>query len=295
MCAASLLFAGLTAWVLCSSDAGDGEDKFSVVRRLSPLICAYLLLWTVAFSESEARAALAARFMRASYLPLLAYLAAKVVGPLAGAAEACAATSFAAAAAGRALAEHRLHAGAERSAAAAAENTARYRSRAEEGNEGCVGVMAVFLMAFFAAVLCAIMWFESGESKLSTVVFAGPYLLITRLVLLRRGPLEDAGSEKAGMATFGLVLWWPILVILFVGLAIGEAAMMVVSWASTTAMAGYLGYGIAVHQSFEQLMIVKRQPPAVQDASGLPVGRDGEHAATVHIDTACCVLVGIAA
>ncbi|RCV37334.1 hypothetical protein SETIT_8G054700v2 [Setaria italica] len=279
MCAVSLLFAGLTAWVLCSSDAGDGEDKFSVVRRLSPLICAYLLLRTVALSESEARAALAARFMRASYLPLLAYLAAKVVGPLAGAASACAAAA--------ACRAPRRAPAPRRGGAVGRRRRGEHRALPEPRRGGARGVrrghgrLPHGLIS--AAVLCAIMWFESGESKLSTVVFfAGPYLLITRL---RR--------RAAGMATFGLVLWWPILVILFVGLAIGEAAMMVVSWASTTAMAGYLGYGIAVHQSFEQLMIVKRQPPAVQDASGLPVGRDGEHAAAVHIDAACCVLVAI--
>uniref|UniRef100_K3ZM11 Uncharacterized protein n=1 Tax=Setaria italica TaxID=4555 RepID=K3ZM11_SETIT len=277
MCAVSLLFAGLTAWVLCSSDAGDGEDKFSVVRRLSPLICAYLLLRTVALSESEARAALAARFMRASYLPLLAYLAAKVVGPLAGAASACAAAA--------ACRAPRRAPAPRRGGAVGRRRRGEHRALPEPRRGGARGVrrghgrLPHGLIS--AAVLCAIMWFESGESKLSTVVFfAGPYLLITRLVLLRREPLEDAGLEKAGRGHGHL---WPRPL----------AAMMVVSWASTTAMAGYLGYGIAVHQSFEQLMIVKRQPPAVQDASGLPVGRDGEHAAAVHIDAACCVLVAI--
>ncbi|OEL30634.1 hypothetical protein BAE44_0008347 [Dichanthelium oligosanthes] len=100
---ASLLFAGLTAWVLCRSGAGAGDEDYfsSVVLRLSPLICAYFFLWTVTLSE--ARAELAARFMRASYLPMLAYLVVKLVNPLAGTAVMCVATFCSALAAGHAF------------------------------------------------------------------------------------------------------------------------------------------------------------------------------------------------
>ncbi|KAL6658452.1 hypothetical protein ACP70R_004038 [Stipagrostis hirtigluma subsp. patula] len=41
-CALSLLFAGLTAWALHRSAAGDGECLSAVVRRLAPLICTCL-------------------------------------------------------------------------------------------------------------------------------------------------------------------------------------------------------------------------------------------------------------
>ncbi|KAL6595699.1 hypothetical protein ACP70R_004042 [Stipagrostis hirtigluma subsp. patula] len=119
MGAASLLFVGLTAWLLQRSGAGGKKGFVGVVWTLSPPICAYLFFWTPALSEAE-RDAAAPVLARVVFLLLLADAGSNMAGPLAGSAAMFLATVYSAGASGRALAELRQLAGTERSAATAA-------------------------------------------------------------------------------------------------------------------------------------------------------------------------------
>ncbi|KAL6595696.1 hypothetical protein ACP70R_048036 [Stipagrostis hirtigluma subsp. patula] len=264
--ALSLLFAGLTAWFLHRSGAGDDECLSAIVRRLAPLICACLFSSAVALSDTRRAATLA--LVRASYVALLADAASALAGPAAVAAAMLLATVHCAAAAGRALAERQQRAGTERSSAAAARSTPRYRSRAEERHEqyGRVGFFAAItvMVARVPAGLCLVAAPEETEAGLARgeaalVVVAGPCLLATRLLLLRERPLvavtELATLAVAFAALVGLTVSMSIRHLVY-GPAMNR--MMIAMWLVAMATAGYMGYGLAVHARYKQLMTIKR-------------------------------------
>ncbi|KAL6658453.1 hypothetical protein ACP70R_004039 [Stipagrostis hirtigluma subsp. patula] len=250
----------------------------------------------VALSDTRRAATLA--LVRASYVALLADAASALAGPAAAAAALLLATVHCAAAAGRAVAERRQRAGTERSSAAAARSAPRYRSRAEERHEqyGRVGffVGITVMVAGVPAGQCLVAAPETetaaglarGEAALGAlVVVAGPCLLATRLLLLREKPLvavtELATLAVAFAALVGLTLSMSIRHHVY-GPAMNRT--MVAMWLVAMATAGYMGYGLAVHARYKQLMTIKRrQPPSAQDASGLLVGRDEEDACSAHI------------
>ncbi|KAL6595697.1 hypothetical protein ACP70R_048037 [Stipagrostis hirtigluma subsp. patula] len=292
MCAVSHLFVGLTAWLLRPSDAGDEKEFSDVVWTLSPPICAYLFFWTAALSETARGAA--AVLVRVSSLLLLAVAAAAVAGTVAGSAGMFLATVYSAASCARALAERRQLAGTERSAAAQSA-ALRYRSRAEERHDQEFRTLVVLCMIFLVPVPLLLLlldrWRRSSSpepvSELElrlVVVAAGPCLVAARLLLLRGGPLEGGNSDGMVCLAVTLILLCCFVATVCVFEFVGGVGMMVYFWVAAMGTAGYLGYGLAVHARYEQLITFnRRQPRPAQDASGLLVGRDEEDAVSAHI------------
>uniref|UniRef100_A0A0D3HIV4 Uncharacterized protein n=1 Tax=Oryza barthii TaxID=65489 RepID=A0A0D3HIV4_9ORYZ len=170
MAVLSLLFVAAVAYVL--PRGGDEENFAAAVRRLSPLVCAYLFLVTAAVWRDTATPSL---LFRVSAFFLLAD-ADSLVGPLAGeapmlaataysaaAAPMLAATAYSAAAVGYAVAERRHHQASEASdaAAAAAEATPAYESQAERRHrETCKKFIAliVFFVEAMPAAITYLAW-----------------------------------------------------------------------------------------------------------------------------------------
>ncbi|KAL6658459.1 hypothetical protein ACP70R_004045 [Stipagrostis hirtigluma subsp. patula] len=293
MGALSLLFVGLTAWLLRPSGAGDEAEFHDLTWTLSPPICAYLFFWTAALSGAARGAAATAVLARASFLLLLADAGAAMADPVASSAAMFLATLYSAAAAGRAFAERRQLAGTERSAAAAARSAPCYRSRAEERHEqeprtGFAWAMVFAVAAPFAAMsLNRRMLSPESESETELgflLIAAGPCLLASRLMALRGGPLEDGDPDGMVSCAIVLVVLCWVAAAVCVNVFAGEVAATVYLWLAAMGTAGYLGYGVAVDARYQQLVSIKRrQPRTAQDASGLLVGRDEEDACSARI------------
>ncbi|KAL6658458.1 hypothetical protein ACP70R_004044 [Stipagrostis hirtigluma subsp. patula] len=286
MGAVSLLFVGLTAWLLQPSGAGDEKEFSDVVWTLSPPICAYLLFWTAALSEAARD--VAAVLVRLSFLLLLANAGTATAGPLAGSAAMFLATVYSAAASGHALAVRRQLAGTDFSAAAAAQSAARYRSRAEEDHERTcrkVLVSAIVVMAALVFLVALLPPEPESEFKLGFLVFvAGTCLVVVRLTLLRGGPFEDGDPDAMVFLAMALiVVCWAVAAACVV-VFLGGVALAVYLWVAAMGAAGYLGYGVAVDARYQQLVAInRRQPRRAQDVGGLLVGRDEEDACSAHI------------
>ncbi|TVU26138.1 hypothetical protein EJB05_28674 [Eragrostis curvula] len=265
----------------------------AVLWRLSPLICSYLFSWTVALSE--ARGAIS-KFMRVSYMLLLAVAAAKLVGDRAGAAVMFLTTVYSAILSGRALAERRQLAGTERSADDAALSATSYQSRAEDDHDwNCRTVLKcchVFMVVVLTLVMSSTVLSApgpeaetDGEVVLSLFVsFAAPSLLAARMILLYGGAFHSGSmwEEPFGAMVLRFIGW--IVSAVLVGFLFGPSSGVAFFWLAPMRTAGLLGYRQGVSARYKQLVAIKRsQPRTAEDASGLLAGRDKEDVCYVHI------------
>uniref|UniRef100_A0A0E0MD33 Uncharacterized protein n=1 Tax=Oryza punctata TaxID=4537 RepID=A0A0E0MD33_ORYPU len=298
MCVLSLLFVAAAAFLLPRDGHGGGggggfekeEEYFAAaVWRLSPLIGGYLLLWTAAVSWKTATHA--SVLLRVSFLLLLADAtgeAAMFIG-----------TVYTAAVLGYAIAERRRHrhlAGTDHSAAAAvAEATPAYESEAERahresskkclvslvsGTAAAVGMFTMMLLPEFPPSAAAVMF--------NAVVFSGPYILCWALFVagtLLRG--EFISGAAMSLVVGGLGMWWLFFPV-FAGLLLHRLVVaLVVYWLTGMAMAGFLGYTLAVYDQYKELMA--SQPRTAADASGLLIGRETCDACPAEIDESASV------
>ncbi|XP_039778811.1 uncharacterized protein LOC120646186 isoform X2 [Panicum virgatum] len=102
------------------------------------------------------------------------------------------------------------------------------------------------------------------------MVIAGPVVLVAAAAVLHRlpgGPVRDTGA-----ATMPAFFCW-LGAHGFVLVSFGEAAMVVVIWVGGMAMAGLLGYCLAVHTRYEQQLFAIRRTPPASEATSRPGAR----------------------
>lgn len=256
MCILSLLFVAAAASLLPRGGGGfeKEEDYFAAaVWRLSPLIGGYLLAWTAAVSwTTVARAAV---LLRVAFLLLLAD-ATGAPGMFLG-------TVYTAAVLGYAVAERR-----RRHHSTIAEATPAYESEAErahrESSKKCLLSLIVAGTAAFAGIITLMMLPEFPPPVALVVfdaaVFSGPYFLCLVSFVngtLLRGELVADGAKSA-MAVTGLGMWWVIFPVIAGGVLHSLVVALFVYWLTGLAMAGVLGYTLAVYDHYNELMCTIR-------------------------------------
>nr|AAX95806.1 hypothetical protein LOC_Os11g07540 [Oryza sativa Japonica Group]ABA91719.1 hypothetical protein LOC_Os11g07540 [Oryza sativa Japonica Group] len=269
----SILFVAAVAHLLPRGD-GDEENFPAAVWRLSPVICGYLFLMTAAVWRKSATPT---RLVGVTASLLLADAADSLVAPLRLPARLAmfAATIYSAAVLGHAVAELRHHAAGRRPRSdAAADATPVYetkaeRDRREHGKEGIL-VAVVLVKVTVAASLVLTSWVvgkeapaEGGGGGMPTAADAlclaasvsGPYLAGWTLFVtstLMRGSFISGDTMWIVMACLG-ASW--LIVPAIAGAALHLfVAFIYGHWLFGIAMAGFLGYTIAVNDHYQELM-----------------------------------------
>ncbi|XP_052137513.1 uncharacterized protein LOC127755948 [Oryza glaberrima] len=199
-------------------------------------------------------------------------------------------TVYTAAVLGYAVAERRRH-----HHSAIAEAPPAYESEAErahrESSKRCLLSLIVAGTAAFAGIVTMMMLPEFpppvGLVVFDVAVFSGPYFLCLVSFVngtLLRGELVADGAKSA-MAVTGLGMWWVIFPMIAGVVLHSLVVALFVYWLTGLAMAGVLGYTLAVYDHYNELMCtIRSQPRTAADASGLLVGRETSDACPAQID-----------
>uniref|UniRef100_A0A0D3HIV6 Uncharacterized protein n=1 Tax=Oryza barthii TaxID=65489 RepID=A0A0D3HIV6_9ORYZ len=248
MCVLSLLFVAAAASLLPRGGGGfeKEEDYFAAaVWRLSPLIGGYLLVWTAAVSWSTA--ARAAVLVRVAFLLLLAD-ATGAVGMFLG-------TVYTAAVLGYAVADappppplrHRRGAAGSEAERAHRESSKRcLLSLIVAGTAAFTGIVTMMMLPEFPPPV--------GLVVFDAAVFSGPYFLCLVSSVngtLLRGELVADGAKSA-MAVTGLGMWWVIFPVIAGVVLHSLVVALFVYWLTGLAMAGVLGYTLAVYDHYNE-------------------------------------------
>uniref|UniRef100_A0A0E0R4X2 Uncharacterized protein n=1 Tax=Oryza rufipogon TaxID=4529 RepID=A0A0E0R4X2_ORYRU len=291
----------------------------AAVWRLSPVICGYLFLMTAAVWRKSATPT---RLVGVTASLLLADAADSLVAPLRLPARLAmfAATIYSAAVLGHAVAELRHHAACRRppsDAAAAADATPVYETKAERGHRehGKEGILVavVLVNVAVAASLILTSWMVGKEAPAPpaegggggggmptspaadalcmAASVSGPYLAGWTLFVtstLMRGSFISGDTMWIVMACLGAS--WLVVPAIAGGALHLFVAFIYGHWLFGIAMAGFLGYTIAVNDHYQELMrIIRSQPRTASDASGLLVGREACDSCSAEINESASV------
>ncbi|KAL6870737.1 hypothetical protein ACP4OV_014585 [Aristida adscensionis] len=285
----SVVFAVLTPWLLWRA-AG---QPTAFVWTGSLLACSYLVIGTVCLS---CRMGFAYAFFRVSYVLLLGFAAANLVGAVRAAAVASLATFGAAWMFGYAVGEHRQLVGAEWSAVA----VVRHHPSWDDDHKawfllicsyiGAVTLATIARMAWLIAVPASACFLQSKDDHTEEALFVVMELAVEAFVIVGFWSIPVAVNLLERQVIFSMgamslrvlgIFAASILLNSVLSHAVGNAAGLLVFWVMAMGMAAFLGYGLAVHAWCEDLrarLSERRKKQAASANSNLSQDRLNEPA-----------------